>query len=205
MIDLPNDHDRLVFDAASHTYTLDGERLPHVTSILRRVLGDPTGGHATQYHLDRGNAAHALYAILGRGDDLGLYEYDPRLDGHVRCWREWAAAEAVTFHGVEMPVASERWRYAGTLDALAESPKWPRGAWIVDYKQSTSKRDRIQLAAYAIALMESHGILAKGVVGVQIDGERWRYGDRFTGLPLRSAMAEWHADLAVYRQLEEGV
>ncbi len=194
---------RLQFDSATHTYTLDGQPLPSVTTILRKVLGDPTAGNATQYHLDRGSAAHALYAILGRGDDLGLYQYDARLDGHVRCWREWQAAEAVTFLGVEMPVASVKYGYAGTLDALAESPRWPRGAWIVDYKQSTSRRDRMQLAAYAIAVEESHRIPVKGVVGLQIDGERWRYGERFSGLWLRSAVADWHAVRAVFGMLRE--
>jgi hypothetical protein len=196
---------RLQFDPATHSYTLGGQPLPSVTTILRKVLGDPTGGNAQQWHLDRGSAAHALYAILGRGDDLGLYQYDARLDGHVRCWRDWQSAEAVTFLGAEMPVASERYGYAGTLDALAESPRWPAGAWIVDYKQSTSRRDRLQLAAYAIAVEECEGVPVKGVVGVQIDGERWRYGERFTGLALRSAMAEWHAVRAVFAMLRDKV
>jgi hypothetical protein len=196
---------RLHLDPNTGTYLLDGRPLDRVTTILRKVLGDPTGGNAQQWHLDRGSAAHALYAILGRGDDLGLYQYDARLDGHVRCWRDWQAAEAVTFIGVEMPVASVKHGYAGTLDALAESPRWPAGTWIVDYKQSASRRDRIQLAAYAVAVEESHGIPVKGVIGLQIDGERWRYGERFSGLALRSAMADWHAVRAVFAMLRDKV
>ena len=53
----------LTFDDVLHKYYADGKEFPSVTTIIRRVLGDK--GHGTQWHMDRGSAAHGLYALMG--------------------------------------------------------------------------------------------------------------------------------------------
>jgi hypothetical protein len=183
-----------------HRYTVNACLVPGVTTILGGVLGDPAGGWATEWHMERGSAAHALYALLGRGEDLALYDYDARLDGHVRCWREWAAAEKPEFVAVERRVASVRFRYAGTLDAIARM----RGKlWLIDYKASATCRDALQMAAYALAWEEGGGERIQGLAAVQIDGERWRYGQQVRGAALYMATADWHAVRRAY-EIKQG-
>jgi hypothetical protein len=185
---------------ADHRYIVDGRQMPGVTAILSAVLGDPTGGWGSQWHMDKGNAAHALYAILARGQDLDLYDYDARLDGHVQCWRDWSAKERPHFVAVEHKVASWRYGYAGTLDAVAIMRQ---ALCLIDYKATSSRRDLMQMAAYALAWEEMGGDPIKYVQSVQIDGARWVYGPSASGLGLRAAIADWHAVRRVW-EIKQG-
>ena len=163
----------------AHVYrTPDGRIVPGVTGILRDVLGDQWAGRTEQYHLDRGNAAHALYAILGRGEDLGLYEVDPALDGYVRQWREWRAAVNPTFRAVELAVHSERLDYAGALDVVADIAA---RMTVLDYKATATRRDVWQMALYAEAYTEQTGIKIVQAIGVQITADSWRMSEPVRG------------------------
>jgi len=184
----------LIYDPAAHAYHLDGCRLPSVTQILGTVFGDPTGGRCEQWHLDRGGTAHALYALLARGEDLSVYVYDKRLQGHVDAWRAWYAAERPEWLAIETPV---EWRgiYAGTPDAVVRM----RGkVWVIDYKQNATARDRLQMAAYAMAC----GLKIDGLVSIQIDGERWKYGT-CRAMDLARAVSDWRAVLRTWQLQQE--
>jgi hypothetical protein len=192
----------LVFDEASHTYMIDGRKVPSVTRVLGEVLGNPYGNNSGQWHMDRGNAAHDLYEIIGKGEDLSLYDYDASLDGHVACWREWHAIEKPIFEITEMSVGSVIYGYAGTLDAIIR-----RGttSLILDYKQSTCERDRIQLAAYAIAYEEMTNKSVDGLISLQIDGTTWKYGELVTGKrEIQRAKSDWLAVLRVWQLQNKG-
>jgi len=171
----------------AHEYSLGGVRVPSVTQILGDVLGDPTQGFGKQWHLDRGSAAHALYAIIGLGHDLSRYLYDQRLQPQVDAFRAWIKAEGVEFLEVEKQVGSAQYGYAGTFDALVKM----RGkkTWLIDYKASTGGRDALQLAAYAIA----GGRSVYGCASLQINEDGWRYGVKLRGLSKAAAIADWHA------------
>ena len=191
----------LVFDEVLHKYYRDGKELPSVTTIIRRVLGD--NGHGTQWHLDRGSAAHELYALLGAGEDLGLYDYDQRLTGNVAAWLDWHSRERVEVEAVEKQMCHMGEGYAGTVDAVVMI----RGKrWIIDYKASPSERDELQLAAYK-GMWEFNYPKAKidGVASLQITADGWRYGATYERIGLLSARAKWNAVLAVYRMMEAGV
>jgi hypothetical protein len=197
----------LQFDDATHTYKIDGQPVPSVTSIIRSVLGNPYGPASGQWHMDRGNAAHDLYEILGKGDDLALYEYDMTLDGHVRLWREWYSAECPVIIQTEMAVASKRYGYAGTMDAVLDSAILSSkfgGITILDYKQTVCDRDRLQLAAYAIAYEEMTGNTVTALMPLQINGTDWRYGEIVCDkLGIQKAKSDWLAVLRVW-QLQNG-
>lgn len=184
----------LTFDAQAHAYSIDGRQIPSVTQILCDVFGAPTGGRCEQWHMDRGSAAHALYALLARREDIDGYVYDARLHGHIEAWRAWYAAERPEFVEIETPV---HWHgvYAGTPDAIVRM----RGKlWIIDYKQTATARDRLQMAAYALAC----GMKCDGVVSVQIDGEQWKYGKACRGLDFARAVGDWRAVLRTWQIAE---
>ncbi len=191
----------LVFDEVLHKYFVDGKELPSVTTIIRRVLGDK--GHGTQWHMDRGSAAHELYALLGAGEDLGLYDYDQRLTGNVAAWLDWHSRERVEVEAVEKQMCHISAGYAGTVDAVVMI----RGKrWIIDYKASASARDELQLAAYA-ELWKANNPKAKigGVASLQITADGWKYGAKYERVGLLTARAKWNAVLSVYRMLESGM
>ena len=191
----------LVFDEVLHKYFVDGKELPSVTTIIRRVLGDK--GHGTQWHMDRGSAAHELYALMGAGEDLGLYEYDQRLTGNVAAWLDWHSRERVEVEAVERQMCHISAGYAGTVDAVVMI----RGKrWIIDYKASASARDELQLAAYK-EMWESNypGAKIHGAVSLEITADGWKYGAKYERVGLLTARAKWNAVLSVYRMMDAGV
>jgi hypothetical protein len=183
------------FDPAEHAYKVGGVRLPSVSQILGDAFGDPTAGRGEQWHMDRGSAAHALYALLARGEDLSAYVYDERLQGHVEAWRAWYAAERPEWLAIETPI---EWRgvYAGTPDAIV---RMRDKVWVIDYKQTATLRDRLQMAAYAMAC----GLKIDGLVSIQIDGERWKYGETCRAMDLARAVADWRAVLRTWQLKQE--
>jgi hypothetical protein len=185
---------------AAHTYhTADGRTVPGVTDILSAVLGDQWAGRTTEYHLARGQAAHAVYAILGRGEDVALYDIDPALDGHVRQWREWASVAKPEFTEIELAVHSARYDYAGTLDAVALI----RGKrTILDYKATATRRDVWQMAAYAEAYAEQTGIFIGQAIGVQITADSWRMSEPVRGVEWERAKRQALAARTVYGMIE---
>jgi ATP-dependent exoDNAse (exonuclease V) beta subunit len=185
-----------------HQYALNGRPIPSVTQIIRRVLGDKEYG-GTQWHMDRGTAAHELYAMLARGEDLSKYDYDQRLQPNVDAWRDWAARERPKFIEVEYQVASDRFGYAGTIDAVVQIGK---RVFILDYKATSSARDAIQLAAYRMALRETMPeLIVTGLISLQINADGWRYGPVLGHSEMLCADAAWNNVLGVYRLLEKEV
>jgi hypothetical protein len=181
----------------NHVYTLDGRRLPGVTAIMREVIGGPI--YATQFHLDRGSANHACYAIMGRGESLGDYDIDPECEGWIEGWKKWENTYGPVGMYVELAVASRMHWYAGTLDLIAEIEG---KLTVVDYKNSANKNDSIQMAAYAIAYEEQHGKRGevKQLMAVQIDGSgEYKVGEYVAGQELRQAAADWLAVRRVHR------
>ena len=191
----------VTLDPVTHTYRDPaGRQVPGVTSILSAVLGDQWAGKTTEYHLARGQAAHAVYALLGRGEDLGLYTIDPALDGHVRQWREWEECTAPVFDALEMAVHSTRHDYAGTLDAVA----WIGGKRsIIDYKATATRRDVWQMALYALAYEEQTGVVIQQAIGVQITADSWRMSEPVRGVEWERAKRQALAARTVYGMMEQ--
>jgi hypothetical protein len=131
------------FDAATHSYYIDGRKVPSVTQVLGDLI---PGWKASEWYLNRGQAVHACAALIAQGV---AFDHDPAIDGQVRAVRRFFAEIKPTGIVVEGKVYSARYQYAGTLDLLATiSGK----VMMVDYKASVSAALPYQLAAYSIAL-----------------------------------------------------
>ncbi len=131
------------FDAATHTYAIDGRKVPSVTQVLNDLI---PGWKASEWYLNRGQAVHACAALIAQGV---AFDHDLAIDGQVRAVRRFFAEVQPVVLAVEKQVYSARYQYAGTLDLLADI----NGKWLViDYKASASAALQYQLAAYSIAL-----------------------------------------------------
>ncbi|GIU74786.1 MAG: hypothetical protein KatS3mg004_1873 [Bryobacteraceae bacterium] len=138
------------FDAAAHSYTIDGRQVPSVTQVLEAV-GLINYSHipwgTRQMALDRGRAVHEAIALDLEGDLDDESADEAGILGYVEAARSARAAL-----GILVPIAHEervyhrQLDYAGTLDLRVDG-------LILDWKTNQAEYwVRFQLAAYAAAL-----------------------------------------------------
>jgi hypothetical protein len=149
------------FDAATHTYTINGRKVPSVTQVLNDLL---PGFKAGEWYLNRGQAVHACAALIATGQE---FDHDPAIDGQVRALRRFFAEVKPVVLDCESPCWSNRYLYGGTLDLVIELN---RKHTILDFKATLTESVPFQVSAYAIANAETMRIFpeAKQGVGVEI-------------------------------------
>jgi hypothetical protein len=132
------------FSPETHTYTIDGRKVPSVTQVLNDLI---PGFKAGEWYLNRGQAVHACAALIAQGV---AFDHDPAIDGQVRAVRRFFAEVKPTVIAVEKQVYSARYQYAGTLDLLADING---KRLVIDFKASESAALPYQLAAYSTAFL----------------------------------------------------
>lgn len=146
----------LEFDAASHTYRLDGEILPSVTQILkaaRLIDYSMIPQDVLQRAAARGRAVHQTLEYLDNGfidpvDD----PINPAVAGYVEAARKFYQDAQFEPHLVEFRNYHPGWRYAGTLDRLGSMAG---SQTILDFKTGILLPGHaLQLAAYLAMLPE---------------------------------------------------
>ncbi len=181
----------LTFSEQDHAYALDGKPIPSVTTIIKAVLGVAIS--ASDWHMQRGRAAHACYAILGAGGDPADYNIDPICLPYIAGWRQWAQWCSPDLVAAEQRVYSVPLWYAGTIDLVC---RLSGKLTVVDFKNTLSKWDYVQCAGYAHAWNEHH----KGkeavsqIVSVGINDEgKVAQGELLSGAAFRNAIRQWQA------------
>jgi len=180
----------------NHVYRDEqGRIVPGVTDIIRRVYGPAPGMEwATEFHLARGKAAHAVYDLLAR-EAIADYDIDPALLPYIEGWRAWRSAWPCEVVESEVRLHNQVAGYAGTCDLIVK-----RGGKlvIVDFKNGCGMRDYLQLAGYA----EAYTAPVWGVLPVQIDGKGgYKMGKIRDGRALDGLRNEWRATMTVYRRM----
>ena len=140
----------LLFDAASHTYTLEGRQLPSVTTILQ-AEGFIDATWFTEYGRDRGTKVHQAVEFYDAGD-LDEDSLDPVLKPYLAAWKRFKEEAHVTIEASEVRLASEVYGFAGTIDKVAAIGNVKA---ILDIKSGQVQPwTGLQLAAYHILLNE---------------------------------------------------
>ncbi len=143
----------LEFDAATHTYRLDGELIPSVTTVLKSVgLVEYAmiPQEVLQAAAHRGTAVHTALEYLDR-EELDRSTVDPSIEGYVVAYERFVRdSNFIPLH-IEHRVFHGNYRYAGTLDRtgyLGDS------LTVLDFKTGlVLPGHAIQLAAYANCLV----------------------------------------------------
>lgn len=161
-------------------YTVDGDRLPSVTTIISQALPNPgitawklRVGEAEATRISReatdwGTGIHALVEAVNRGKKAQLTDDDRAI---VAPYTTWHDDNIEVMLGVEKLLVSRRHHYAGTTDAIAimAGDRYPA---IVDFKSSKTALGepewRLQLAAYAIAAEEHLGLVCRRRIIVRL-------------------------------------
>lgn len=160
----PSKRDEMTIDFCpeSHSYKVNGESVPNVTSIISDVMG--VGWRADQWYLQRGTAVHHAARLLIEGK-LDWSTVDDRILGRIRAVEKILLDFAVFGNGeqliVERPVASERYHFAGTVDLIV----WPT---IFDWKGTLDPRAELQIGAYAIGAAETFKTSPKTGIVVEV-------------------------------------
>jgi hypothetical protein len=107
----------LTFEPNGHRYFLGSAEVPSVTAVLKPLYSFDGIPAAT---LDRkrqiGSALDEII-ILDLADDLDESTVDPALTGYLEAFRRFRADKKFAAVAVQKPVASAKYRYAGTPDA----------------------------------------------------------------------------------------
>lgn len=161
-------------------YTIDGVRLPSVTTIISQTLSNPgivawklrvgveEAQRVSKEATDWGTGIHALVEAVNRGHADDLTAEQAAIIAPYAQWRE-AAVETVL--GVEKLLVSRRHGYAGTTDAIVvmAGDRYPA---IVDFKTSKTALGadewRLQTAAYAMAAEEHLGLVCRRRIIVRL-------------------------------------
>ena len=134
----------LAFDAATHTYRINGQSVPSVTQILAEA-GLIDGQWYTDESQLRGRTVHIITALHDR-DELDESKVADEYKGYLTAWRKLQADTQCEVFSVERRICNFVYRYAGTMDRLV---RWNGVLYLVDLKTgATQWWHKIQTAAY---------------------------------------------------------
>lgn len=145
----------LHFDEPSHTYTVDGARVPSVTQVLAACYDFshvPPGVLAAKGEL--GTAVHAA-CELDDADDLDEESVHEAVRPYLDAYRLFKTHKCTHVIATEKIVHHPVHQYAGKLDLLTE---FDGARWLVDWKTPLviSPAVALQTAAYAAALPDAY-------------------------------------------------
>jgi hypothetical protein len=135
-----------LFDEATHSYTLNGQRLPSVTQILK-PLYDFSSVHPDVLARAAafGTAVHKTVELY-LADDLDESGLDENLEGPLMAFKAWQSDNYDILDGTEIVERINyhaKLKYAGTPDISA-----PRAVIDIKSRPVNLLTDSIQLAAY---------------------------------------------------------
>ncbi len=156
---------------ASHYYFLNNEFLPGVTSILSEAAPTPFGlkmfwqqntkedaDSMLETAGDFGSKMHDAFESLLLTKELNLLKDYPTVK-EKKClmsFKDWFSYFKPTDFEPEQPIASAKYKYAGTLDFVGMINGQ---RWLVDFKTSNAIHfsHQLQVLAYKQAYEESYG------------------------------------------------
>jgi hypothetical protein len=135
----------------------------------------------------QGNRVHALGDRISRGEQIPTNEIPAELVSWVEAYARFLDAWDLEVLHTEMPVANTAYRYAGTLDAIAYSPRL--GTILLDLKTGKGVYDEValQLAAYRYCDL--------GIVQEQVTGPRGGVRTEDRQIPVPAVDETWVAHL----------
>lgn len=162
----------LHFEAASHTYTLAGRRLPGVTAIIapiNELEGIPR--ELLEAAARFGTHVHKAVDLHNKGA-LDLEALDPLLAPYLAGWAECLRVTGAVVLESERRVYHRKLKYAGTLDSVVKFPGEALPA-VLDVKSGDRvfRSVRPQLAGYREAYMSEGRKLSRNRYCAHLKGD----------------------------------
>lgn len=144
---------KFFFDPATHTYTVDGIIVPSVTGIIADTI--PRNYSCADWYLERGSAMHKAIHLLIQ-DKLDWATVDERISRRILAYEKFRRDSGFKPFATERAMPCQRYRFAGTIDALYPSAKGRKNEVVLcDFKSSLEKQLEIQIGGYSVLLREN--------------------------------------------------
>lgn len=147
----------LAFDGSVHTYRLNGQIIPSVTTLMKPLSDDfyrTVDPEVLHRAAQRGTAIHnAIENYM----EFGIRDIPPQYSGYLEAFLQWWESRKPEPLAMEGRVYHKILRYAGTADLICIING---RLTLVDYKSSAQVNEKlcaVQLEGYDRAF-ESHGI-----------------------------------------------
>ena len=146
-------HD-IFFEESTHTYIVDGQEVPSVTTILQPLSNrsySSVNPSVLEYARNRGSAVHDALELIDLDADPDI---SPEIVPYLTAYEEWKSIYRPTWTDIEQIVYEDELGYIGTLDRAGYLNDG-RFA-IVDIKTSNPSKEALvsacaQTADYATA------------------------------------------------------
>lgn len=178
----------LDYDEGAHSYKVDGVKVPSVTKIVDGCfpknltdwalsVGKEEYDKTIEEALQIGNDTHAWIEEYIKADDdlVEILNIKPAPNRSVEAFLEWYAWSHAEFIESEQKIYCDKYKYAGTVDAVA---KINGRVCVIDFKTSKKiyKPYHLQVSAYAQAIrrMNSMREWPLGII-LRLDKETGQY------------------------------
>ena len=157
----------LVFFDKGHQYELNDEVVPSVSEIARFVSRE-VYGNIEQYTLDnassRGTAVHKAIEILDKYNEV---ECNPLEEPYIRAYIQFRKDYNIKeFVAIEKALASEKMRFAGTIDRIVTITE--------DFAKAFKNQTKIDVSnivgKLAIIDIKSSSVVQKVLAPIQLNG-----------------------------------
>lgn len=157
------------FDEEHHIYTIDGVRIPSVTTVIDGLVDySMIPPLQLKWAADRGSAAHRAIELWDH-HVLDVLALDERLAPYLDAWRAFCRESGWQTLRSEVRVYHPLYRYCGTLDKVGHLPGEPLG--ILDIKTTAVLHVdycAIQTVGYQRAYNEANEERAKRRYALQL-------------------------------------
>lgn len=172
-IKVPDFHE-LVFMEQEHKYLLEGAEIPSVTQVMEMLSQHEYSSVNEATLMRAANRGTKVHNAIENYLKYGLDDCPEELRGYMDGFLEWWGERNPTLIGSEVRIYHPIFRYAGTIDLIAEIDGKVN---LVDFKTTyklIDKNCRVQLEAYAQAL-QAHGVKVeeKHILHLGKDG-KWK-------------------------------
>lgn len=106
----------LEFNPDTHTYTVDGQRVPCVSDLFKPVEAFDCSPQVLQQAALRGTMVHEYCELIDYGTDPDSLEVNPDLTGYVLAYLRFLRDYKPQWECIEQPLYRKSLNLAGTMD-----------------------------------------------------------------------------------------
>lgn len=162
----------LIFFDKGHLYELNGEQVPSVSEIARFVSRE-VYGNVEQYTLDnassRGTDVHKATEVLDKYNEV---ECNPNIEPYIKAYIKFRKDYGIKeYVAIEKSLASEKMRFAGTIDRIATITEQ-----FANTLKEQLKKQKIEIdisaiiGKLAIIDIKSSAVVQKVLAPIQLNG-----------------------------------
>ncbi|MDR1952396.1 MAG: PD-(D/E)XK nuclease family protein [Elusimicrobiota bacterium] len=165
----------LTFYEVAHRYELDGRELPSVTQVLSDMGLTPDFSRVDPDLLKRaqkfGTAVHKATELFDQ-NNLDFQNLSPEIVPYIEAWESFRRDYGVKIKEIEWRGADGVYKFAGTIDRVAETNN-KKALTIIDIKTTTtvSPATALQTAGYALLYKKQANDVFIDRLGVRLLGD----------------------------------